>query len=70
MHNLVKLKEKNYPRKYALMSINKKTKLACQVNGEWIVDGTCKTINEMLEAGLLSETSVTGWITNQSLYSH
>ena len=70
MNNFTKLAEKNYPRRYALMSINKQTKLACQVNEEWIVDATCKSINEMLEAGLVSESAITGWIGNQSVRTH
>jgi hypothetical protein len=70
MDNLTKLPVKNYPRRYALINVQKKRKLACQLNGEWIIDATCKSINEMLEAGLVCEDSVTGWISNQVYYSH
>jgi hypothetical protein len=70
MHKFIKLPVKNYPRNYALMRVNNQTKLACQINGEWVIDKTCKSINEMLQAGLVRESAITGWISNQALSSH
>lgn len=66
MKKFTKLTETNQPTAYALMQIQNVTKLACNVSGEWIIDSTCKAINEMLEVGLISEAAVTGWISNQT----
>ena len=70
MDNITKLPTSLMPRRYALVSINEKTKLACHVNGEWIIDATCTSINEMLDEGLVCEASVTGWISNQCFTNH
>lgn len=70
MHNIVKLPIQNLPRRYAMMKIKGVSQLACLVNGEWIIDATCKSINEMLEVGLVCEESVTGWLNGQNTTSH
>ncbi|WP_370242904.1 hypothetical protein [Marisediminitalea sp.] len=64
------LKDDLGSRRYMLMTIDGDRKVACHVNGEWIIDNTCKTINEMLEAGLVSEAAISGWISNQCFTSH
>lgn len=52
------------------MSVKGKRKLTCFVNGEWIIDATCKSINELLDTGLVGEEAVTGWISMQPLPRH
>ena len=47
---------------YQMVTINGQSRLAVKKNGRWEMDHTCKDINEMLEAGLVCEESVLGWI--------
>ena len=71
MNNFGKLLVNTTPERYALMQVKNQTKLACYINGEWIIDATCKSINDMLEMGLVCEESVNGWIetkANQDLH--
>ena len=49
-------------RTYALVESEGETKLACYVHDKWIIDGTCQSINELLEAGLVCADSINGWI--------
>lgn len=70
MENIVKLPVKNSTRRYKMLTIKKQRKLACQVNGEWIIDATCTSINEMLEQGVISEDAISGWINTQTFNHH
>lgn len=47
---------------YQMVTINGQSRLAVKKNGRWEMDHTCRDINEMLEAGLVCEDSVLGWI--------
>lgn len=47
--------------RYALITIKGKRKLACYIEDEWVIDSTCKAINNMLEQGLVGEEAVKGW---------
>lgn len=47
--------------RYALITVKGKRKLACYIEDEWIIDATCKAINDMLEQGLVGEEAVVGW---------
>jgi hypothetical protein len=47
---------------YQMVTINGQSRLAVKKNGRWEMDHTCRDINEMLEAGLVCEESVLGWI--------
>ena len=47
---------------YQMVTINGKSRLAVKKNGRWEMDHTCRDINEMLDAGLVCEDSVLGWI--------
>lgn len=67
---LAKIQEKNFPRRYALISVKGVQKLACFLNEEWIIDSTCKSINELLEQGTVGEEAVKGWIAMQPTVSH
>jgi hypothetical protein len=66
MYEFSKLPVNITPETYALVQVKNQTKLACLVQGEWIIDATCKSINEMLEMGIVSKESVTGWINIQT----
>lgn len=68
--NLVKLRRETFPRRYALITVRGVRKIACYINDEWIIDSTCKGINEMLEQGTVGEEAVQGWIDLQPLTSH
>ena len=57
-------------RAYSLMQINGKPGLACFLDGEWIIDATCKSLNEMLDLGVVCEDSVRGWISQQCYTNH
>ena len=64
------LKFDSFPRRYALIEVRGERKLACWVNEEWIIDSTCKSINEMLFEGLVGEEAVQGWINLQPTATH
>ncbi|QPG06964.1 hypothetical protein IT774_07625 [Salinimonas marina] len=64
------MKFKSFPRRYALIQIKDERKVACWVNEEWIIDSTCKSINEMLKEGLVGEDAVQGWINLQPAATH
>lgn len=70
MSNIVKLKTQNFPRRYALITVKGVRKLACHLNDEWVIDSTCKSINEMLEQGVVGEEAVQGWVNLQPTASH
>jgi len=70
MDNITTLPVTNYPRRYALIKVKGITKLACHLNDEWIIDTTRRGINEMLQHGLVSESSITGWISMYPTTSH
>ena len=57
-------------RRYSLIKLKGKTKLACFVDQEWIIDATCKSINEMIDNGLVSKDSVRGWVSQQCFTFH
>jgi|TARA_R100001510_G_C7654428_1_gene213070 hypothetical protein len=40
-------------------------KLACYIEEEWVIDSTCKCINELLALGLIGEEAITGWVNLQ-----
>ncbi|BFT30385.1 hypothetical protein D210916BOD24_15610 [Alteromonas sp. D210916BOD_24] len=68
--NSMKMKTQIYPRRYVFITIEGVRKLACYMNEEWIIDSTCKSINEMLEAGVVGEEAVQGWVNLQPATSH
>ncbi|KHT51395.1 hypothetical protein RJ41_12260 [Alteromonas marina] len=47
--------------RYTLITVKGKRKLACYIEDEWVIDSTCKAINDMLEQGLIGEEAVKGW---------
>tara|TARA_B110000211_G_scaffold188415_1_gene214292 strand:- start:81 stop:296 length:216 start_codon:yes stop_codon:yes gene_type:complete len=49
-------------RTYALVTSQGETKLACYAQNKWVIDNTCESINELLQAGLICEDSINGWI--------
>jgi hypothetical protein len=68
--NLTKLPETRKSRRYSLMQINGKPGLACFVEGEWIIDETCRSLNEMLDSGIVCKESISGWISQQTFMHH
>ncbi|MCW8107146.1 hypothetical protein OPS25_01340 [Alteromonas ponticola] len=66
LFNITDINYSSYPRHFALITIKGRKRLACKINDEWIIDSTCKTINEMLEQGVVSEEAVVGWSELQS----
>ena len=70
LDNLQKLKNQMSSRRYSLMNVAGEVKLACYVNGEWIIDATCTSINEMLESGIVAEDSIRGWVSQQYFMTH
>lgn len=70
LSNLTKLKVENFPRRYALITVQGVDKLACRINEEWVIDSTCKSINEMLEQGVIGTEAVQGWVDMQPATSH
>jgi hypothetical protein len=69
-NGLPKMEFETFPRRYALITVRGERKLACFVNEEWIIDSTCKSINEMLKEGLVGEEAVQGWINLQPTAPH
>lgn len=49
-------------RQYALIKVKGASKVCCFVNEEWIIDATCKALNDLLVDGGLSKTIIIGWI--------
>lgn len=47
---------------YQMVIIEGKAQVAARVNGKWQMTDTCRDINEMLDAGLVCEDTVQGWI--------
>jgi hypothetical protein len=58
------------PRRYTLMKLKGVNRVLCQVNGEWIMDTTCKSLNELLDNGLVCEESISSWISLQCFTFH
>ncbi|MFT7343151.1 hypothetical protein [Alteromonas sp.] len=54
-----------YPRQYTLITVKGARKLACYIEEEWVIDSTCKCINELLALGLIGEEAITGWVNLQ-----
>lgn len=67
---IVRLRIENFPRRYALIEVRGQRKLACYLNEEWVIDSTCKGINDMLAEGVVGEEAVQGWIDLQPATSH
>ncbi|OFA33285.1 hypothetical protein BAE46_00825 [Glaciecola punicea] len=51
-----------------MIEVKNQTKLACLVQGDWTVDVTCRSLNEMIEIGVVLKESVTEWINFQAGY--
>jgi hypothetical protein len=66
MNNFDKLPSYTTPERYAIIELENQTKLACLVRGDWTVDATCRSLNEMIEIGVVSKESVSEWINFQS----
>ena len=49
-------------RIYTLVKIQGKTQLAVKAGDHWEIDATCRSINELLEVGLISEEVALGWV--------
>lgn len=58
------------PTRYALITLKGQKKLACLVQNEWVIDNTCKSINDMLAEGLVGEEAVIGWAEMQPNHFH
>ena len=47
---------------YKIIMINQQERLACRVGKKWVMDRTCESINDMLDNGLITTKTITGWI--------
>ena len=56
--------------RYTLITVKGKRKLACYIEDEWVIDSTCKAINDMLKQGLVGEEAVKGWASLQRKSVH
>lgn len=52
--------------RYALITVRGQKKLACLIQDEWVVDSTCKSINDLLRGGMVGKEAVLGWIDLQA----
>ncbi|APE07034.1 hypothetical protein BM528_15640 [Alteromonas sp. RW2A1] len=57
-------------KRYALITVRGQKKLACLIEDEWIIDSTCKSINNMLADGFVGEEAVIGWAEMQPSLTH
>lgn len=57
-------------RHYAVISIKGRNKLACLINDEWVIDHTCKEINEMRNQGVIANDAILVWTESGSPLNH
>ena len=57
-------------KRYALITVRGQKKLACLIQDEWVIDSTCKSINDMLKDGVVGEEAVLGWAELHSINLH
>ena len=57
-------------RQYAVIDLRGARQLACKIDDEWIIDDTCRSINELMAQGVVCEESVQGWIALQPVVKH
>lgn len=70
MLSFTKLNENNFSRQYKLIELKGKKMLCCCINDEWIVDATCKAINELIDNQIVSEEAVHDWLALQPTLTH
>ena len=54
-------------RTYALVEHMNEIKLACKVNGEWIIDKTCSHVNSLMKRQVICVDTVKEWLCTDTL---